>query len=214
MPVGEGERKWLLLLFSPLVMSDSLLPHGLQQARPLCPSPTPRVYSNSCPLSQWCHPTISSSVAPFSSCPQSFPASGSFPVSLLFASDGQGTGASASASILPMNIQSWFPLGLTDLILLSKRHSRVFSKTTIQKQQFFGSQLSLWSKSHICPSLLYLKWKTNKNLVYSTRNSVQRYMWAWMGGEFQGELTRVCVWLSCSTVHLKLTTLLIGYTTI
>ena len=214
MPVGEGERKWLLLLFSPLVMSDSLLPHGLQQARPLCPSPTPRVYSNSCPLSQWCPPTISSSVAPFSSCPQSFPASGSFPVSLLFASDGQGTGASASASILPMNIQSWFPLGLTDLILLSKRHSRVFSKTTIQKQQFFGSQLSLWSKSHICPSLLYLKWKTNKNLVYSTRNSVQRYMWAWMGGEFQGELTRVCVWLSCSTVHLKLTTLLIGYTTI
>ena len=200
----EDERKGLLLLFSPLVVSDSLLPHGLQHARPLCPSPTPRVYSNSCPLSQWCHPTISSSVAPFSSCPQSFPASGSFPVSLLFTSDGQGPGASASASILPMNIQSWFPLRLMDLILLSKRHSWVFSNTTIQKQQFFDSQLSLWSKSHVCPLLLYLKWITNKNLLYSTRNSVQRYMWAWMGGEFRGELTRVCVWLSCSSVPLKL----------
>ena len=124
--------------------------------------------------------------------------------SQFFASDGQRFGSSASASILPMNVQNWFPLELTDLILLSKRHSRVFSNTSIQKQQFFGSQPSLLSKSHICPSLLYLKWITKKNLLYSTRNSVQRYMWAWMGGEFRGELTHVCVWLNCFTVHLKL----------
>ena len=93
------------------VMSDSLQPHGLQHTRPPCPSPTPGVYSNSCPLSWWCHPTISSSVIPFSSCPQSFPASGSFPISQLFASGGQNIGVSASASILPVNIQDWFPLG-------------------------------------------------------------------------------------------------------
>ena len=201
---GEDKRKGLLLLFSPLVVSDSATQWTAARQASLSITITPEVHSNSCPLSQWCHPTISSSVAPFSSCPQSFPASGSFPVSFLFASDGQGTGASASASILPMNVQNWFPLELTDLILLSKRHSRVFSNTSIQKQQFFGSQPSLLSKSHICPSLLYLKWITKKNLLYSTRNSVQRYMWAWMGGEFRGELTHVCVWLNCFTVHLKL----------
>ena len=131
--------------FSCSVMSNSLRPHGLQHTRPPFPSPTRRVYSNSCPLSQWCHPTISSSVIPFSSCPQSFPASGSFPMNQLFTSDGQSIGASSSASVLPMNIQGWFPLGLTDLISLqSKGLSRVFSNTTVQKHQFFGSQPSLW----------------------------------------------------------------------
>ena len=113
-------------------MSDSLWPHGLQHARPPCPSPTPRVYSNSCPLSRWCHPTISSSVIPFSSCLQSFPASGSFLMSQLFASGSRSIGVSASAPVLPMNIQDWFPLGWTGWIsLLSKGLSRVFSNTTV-----------------------------------------------------------------------------------
>ena len=114
-------------------MSNSLRPHGLQHARPPCPSPTPRVYSDSCPLSRWCHPTISSSVIPFPSRLQSFPASGSFPVSQFFASGGQSCGVSASASVLPMNIQGWFPLGWTGWISLqSKELSRVFSNTTVQ----------------------------------------------------------------------------------
>ena len=113
-------------------MSDSLQLHGLQHARLLCPSPTPRAYSNSCPLSWWCHPTISSSVVPLSSCLQSLPASGSFPMSQLFASGDQSFGASASASVLPMNIQGWFPLGLTGLISLqSKGLAGVFSNTTV-----------------------------------------------------------------------------------
>ena len=134
--------------FSRSVVSDSLWPHGPQHARPPCPSPTPRVYSNSCPLSRWYHPTISSSVIPFSSCLQSFPASGSFTVSQFFTSGGQCIGVSASASVLPMNIQDWFPLGWTGWISLqSKRRSRVFSNTTVQKHQFFGSQLSLQSNS-------------------------------------------------------------------
>ena len=136
--------------FSSSVMSDSLQPHGLQHARPPCPSPPARVYSNSCPLSRWCHPTISSSVIPFSSCLQSFPASGSFPMSQFFASGSQSTGASASTSVLPMNIQDWFPLGWTGWIsLLSKGLSRVFSNTTVQKHQFFGAQPSLQSNSCI-----------------------------------------------------------------
>ena len=134
--------------FSHLVVSDSLRPHGLQHARPPCPSREftcpPRVYPNSAPLSRWCHPIFSSSVVPFSSCPQSFPASGSFPVSQLFASGGQRTGASASTSVLPMNIQDWSPLGWTGWISLqSKGLSRVFSNTIVQKHQFFGAQLSL-----------------------------------------------------------------------
>ena len=130
--------------FSGSVVSDSLWPHGLQHARLPCPSPTPRVYSNSCPLSQWCHPTISSSVTPFSSCLQSFPASGSFQMSQLFTSGGQSIGVSASTSVLSMNIQDWFPLGWTGWISLqSKGLSRVFSNTTVQKHQFFGTQLSL-----------------------------------------------------------------------
>ena len=120
-------------------------PMDCSTTRPPCPSPTPRVYSNSCPLSQWCHPTISSSVIPFSSHLQSFPASGSFQISQFFASRGQSTRVSPSASVLPMNIQGWFPLGLSGLILQSKGLSRVFSNTTVQKHQFFGAQLSLYS---------------------------------------------------------------------
>ena len=134
--------------FSRSVMSDSLWPHGSQHARPPCPSPTPRVYSNSCPLSQWCHPAISSSVVPFSSCPQSLPASGS--MSQLFAWGGQSIGDSALASVLPMNTQDWIPLGWTGWISLqSKGLSRVFSNITVQKHQFFCTQLSSQSNSHI-----------------------------------------------------------------
>ena len=137
------------------IMFNSLRPHGLQHARLPCPSPTPRACSNSCPLSPWCHATISSSVVPFSSCLQSFPASGSFLISQFFASGGQSIGALASASVLPMNIQGWFPLGLTSFISLqSKGLSRVFSNTTVQKHPFFGTQLSLWSNSHIHTWLL------------------------------------------------------------
>ena len=123
-------------------MSNFLQPHGLQHARLLFPSPTPWACSNSCPLSWWCHPTISSSVIPFSSHLQSFPASGSFPRSQSFTSGGQIIGV--SVSVLPMNIQDWFPLGLTGLISLhSKGLSRVFSNTTVQRHQFFGTPLSL-----------------------------------------------------------------------
>ena len=136
-------------------MSDSLRLHGLQHNRFPCPSLSPRVSSNSCPFRQWCYPSISSSVTPFSSCPQSFLASGYFPMSQLFALNGQSIGASASASVLPMTIQGWFPLGLTGLISLqSKGLSRVFSNTTVWKHQFFGTQPSLWSNSHICTRLL------------------------------------------------------------
>ena len=136
--------------FSCSVVFDYLQPHGLQHARPPCPSPTPGVYSNSWPLSQWFHPTISSSVVPFSSCPQSFPAWGSLQMSQPFASGGQSIGASASASVLPMKIQDWFLLGWTSWISLkSKGLSRVFSNTTVQKHQFFGTQLSLYSNCHI-----------------------------------------------------------------
>ena len=136
--------------FSHSVVSNSLWPHGLQHARPPCPSPTPGVYPNSCPLSWWCHPTISSSVVPFSSHLQSFPASGSFQMSQLFVWGGQSTGVSASTSVLPVNIQDWSPLGWTGWISLqSKGLSRVFSNTTVQKHQFFGFQLSSQSNSHI-----------------------------------------------------------------
>ena len=131
-------------------MSNSLQPHGLQHARPPCPSPTPRVYSDSCPLSWWCHPTISSSVVPFSSCPQSFSAPGSSPMSQVFAWSGQSIGVSASTSVLPMNTQDWSPLGWTSWISLqSKGLSRVLSNTAVQKHQFFGSQLSSQSNSHV-----------------------------------------------------------------
>ena len=142
------EHKQLSVQFSCSVMSDSLRPHERQHSRPPCPSPTPRVYPNPCPLNQWCHPSVSSSVVPFSSRLHSFPASGSFTVSQFFPSGGQSIGV--SASVLPMNIQNWFPLGLTGLIsLLSKGLSSVFSNITVPKHQFFGTQLSLQSNSHI-----------------------------------------------------------------
>ena len=141
----------LVVVFSHSVMSDSLQPHGLQHARLPCPSAFPGVCSHSCPLNRWCHPTISSSVVPFSSCLQSFPASGSFPMSQLFASSGRHIGASPSViSFFPMNIQGWFPLGLTGLIsFFSKGLSRVFSSIKVRKHQFFSARPSLWSNSHI-----------------------------------------------------------------
>ena len=136
--------------FSCSAMSNSLRPHESQHTRPPCPSPTPRVHPNSCASNRWCHPAISSSVIPFSSCPQSLPASGSFPVSQLFAWGGQSIGVSTSASVLPVNTQDWSPLGWTGWISLqSKGVARVFSSTTVQKHQFFGAQLSSQSNSHI-----------------------------------------------------------------
>ena len=146
--------KWFVrtvsVQFSRSVVSDSLQPHESQHARPPCPSPTPRVHSNSCPSSWWCQPAISPSVVPFSSCPQSLPASESFPMSQLFAWGGQSIGVSASASVLTMNTQDWSPLVWTGWISLqSKGLSRVFSNTTVQKHQFFGAQPSSQSNSHI-----------------------------------------------------------------
>ena len=136
--------------FSCSVMSNSLRPHELQHARPPCPSPTPGGHSDSHPSSRWCHPAISSSVIPFSSCPQSLPASESFPMSQLFTRGGQSTGVSASASFLPKNTQDWSSLGWTGWISLqSMGLSRVFSNTTVQKHQFFAVQLSSQSNSHI-----------------------------------------------------------------
>ena len=149
---GEGGHPCLvpdLCCCSVTQLCLTLRSHGLQHARLPCPSPTPRACSNSCPLSQWCHPTISFSVVPFS-CLQSFPASRSSPVSWLFTSGGQSIGASAQALALPMSIQGWSPLGLTGWIsLLSKGLRRVISNSTVQKHQFFSSQLSLWSDCHI-----------------------------------------------------------------
>ena len=143
---SNPEKFWVIVpmfQFSHSVISDSSRPHELQQTRPPCPSPTPGIYPNSCPLSWWCYPIISSSVIPFSSCLQSFPASGSFQMSQFFASGGQTIGVSVSASVLPMNIQDWFPLAWTGISLQSKELSRVFSNTTVQQHQFFGTQLSL-----------------------------------------------------------------------
>ena len=140
--VSQGITQWWFssVEFSHSVVSDSLRPHGLQHSGLPCPS----VYSNSCPSHRWCHPTVSFSVIPFSSCLQSFPGSGSFQMSQSFASGGQSTGVSASASVLPINIQDWFPLGFPGLISLqSKGLPRVFSNTTVKKHQFFGAQLSL-----------------------------------------------------------------------
>ena len=179
---------YILLLFSRSVMSDSLWPHGLQHAELPCPSPSPGACSNSCSLSQWCHSTISSSVVPFPSCLQSFPASGSFLMSWLFASGDHSTGASVSASVFLMNIQVWFPLGLPGWISLqSKGLSRVFSSTTAQKHQFFGAQPSLWSNSHIHTWLLekpklwlydfgVLTGEDEHTSVYSTIFSIHTYI--------------------------------------
>ena len=141
--------------FSHSVVSDSLRPHESQHTRPPCPSPTPRVHSNSCPSSQWCHPATSSSVVPFSSCPQSLSVSESFPMAQLFAWSGQSTGVSVLASFLPKNTQDQFPLEWTGWISLqSKGLSRVFSNTTVQKHQFFSTQPSSQSNSQIHTWLL------------------------------------------------------------
>jgi len=144
-----SETEFSVVSFSSVQSLSCVQLHGLQHARLPCLSPTPRACSNSCPSSQWCHPIISSSVIPFSSCLQFFPASGSFPVSQFFASDSQSLGASASASVLPMNIQDWLPLWMTGLISLqSKGLSRVFSNTTVQKHQFFGAFFMEYSHFH------------------------------------------------------------------
>ena len=157
--------------FSRSVVSDSLQPHESQHARPPCPSPTPGVHSNSCPYSQWCHPAISSSIIPFSFCPQSLPASGSFPMSQLFAWGGQSIGVSASASVLPMNTQDWSPLGWTGWISLqSKGLSRVFSSSTIQKHQFFSVQLS--SKFQLSHPYM----TTGKTIALTRRTLVSKVM--------------------------------------
>ena len=155
LPAALASRRGRKYVLSCSVVSDSLWPHELQHARPPCPSPTPGVHPNSCVSSRWCHPAISSSVVPFSSCPQSFPARGSFPMSKLFARGGQSIGISASTSALPMNTQDWSPLGWTGWISLqSKGLSRVFSSTAVQKHQFFSAQLSSQSNSHIHTWLL------------------------------------------------------------
>ena len=164
----------IMLFFSSSVVSDSSQPHGLEHIRLSCPSQSPGVCSNSCPLSRWCHPIIPPSVIPFFSCSKSFPASGPFQMSQLFTSSGQSTGA--SASVLPMNIQGWFLLGLTGLIsLLSKRLSRVFSNTTVWKHQLFGTQPSLWSNSHIAT------WLQKKPAIVLT---IQTFVWKMMSQLF------------------------------
>ena len=171
---AEPSRKWLLfitvitttvLLFSCSVVSDSLRPHELQHARLPRPSLSPGVGSNSRPLSRWCHPTISSSVIRFCSCLMSFPTSGSFPVSRLFESGGQSIRASVSASVLPVNIQGWFPLGLTGVIaLLCEGLSRAFSNTTVQRHQFFGTQLQvlITVEKKVIISLMPFLWSLNR----------------------------------------------------
>ena len=156
--------------FSSSVMSDTLWPHGLQHARPPCPSPTPRVYSSSCSSSRWCHPAISSSVVPFASCPQSLPASGSFPMSQLFAWDGQSIGVSASASLLPMNTQDWSPLGCTGQISLqSEGLSRVFSNTTVPKASIF------WRSAFFIVQLSHTYMTTGKTIALTRRTFLTKW---------------------------------------
>ena len=158
-------------------MSDSLRPHGLQHTRLTCPSLTPRPDSNSCPLSRWCHPTISSSVVPFSSCLQSFPASGSFPMSQFFASGDQSIGASASASVLPINIQDWFPLGWSDWISLqSKGLSRFFSNTTVQKHLWPLKVKILWRLAFFMVQLSHPYMTTGKTIALTRWTSVGKVM--------------------------------------
>ena len=175
--------------FSHSVVSDSLRPHELELTRLPCPSPTPRAYPNSCPLHWWCHPTISSSVVPFSSCLQSFPELRSFPMSQFFASDGQSIGVSASTSVLLMNIQDWFPLGWSGWISWqSKGLSRVFSSTTVQKHQFFSAQPSLWSNSHIRIPEFLSKYQWD---LPRTRTNNLKFVWKykrpWVGKRILGK---------------------------
>ena len=160
-----------VVVFQSLSRVQLLQPHGLLHIRFPCPSLSPRVCWNSCPLSQWRYLTISSSAALFSSCPQSLPASGSFPMSQLFTSGGQSIGVLVSTSVLPRNIQGWFPLGLTSMIsLLSKGLSRVFSSTTVQKHQFFSTQPSLWSNSHFHALIIWTFVGKVISLLLNTRS--------------------------------------------
>ena len=169
---------WLFTQFSSVqfsrsVMSDALWPHELQHARPPCPKPTPGVHPNSCPSSRWCHPTISSSVVPFSSCPLSSPASESFQMSQLFASGGQSTGVSASTLVLPVRTQDWSPLGWTGWISLqSKGCSRVFSNTTVQKHQFFIYKCESWTIKKTDAFKLWC-WRRLLRVPWSARRSNQ-----------------------------------------
>ena len=180
-PVHAWSLVVVSVQFSCSVVFDSLWPRESHHARPPCPPPTPGVYSNSCPLSRWCQPAISSSVIPFSSCPQSLPASESFPMSQLFAWGGQSIGVSALASVLPKNTQGWSPLEWTGWISVqSKGLSRVFSNTTVQKHQFFGSQLSSQSNSHIhtWPSGCLLTHKyCNTNYIYTQSGRLDSRIW-------------------------------------
>ena len=190
------------------VVSDSLQPHRQQHSRLPFPSPSPRACSKSCPLSQWCHPTISSSVIPFSSCLQYFPASGSFPMSQLFTSGGLSFGASASVSVPSMNIQDWFPLGLTGLTSLqSKGLSRVFSSTTVQQRQFLRAYLSLWSSSHLymtsvpCQTMTSTIWTFVGRVMSLFFNMLSRFVIAFL----PSSMLLVTSWLhSPSTVTLEL----------
>ena len=191
-------------------MSDSLAPHGLQHTRLLCPPLSPRICSSSCPLSWWCHPTISVSVAPFSSFPQSFRASGSFPMSCLFIPGGQSIGASASASVLPMNIQGWFPLGLTDLISLqSKRLSRVFSNTTVQKHQFFGAHMTTGKTKALAKwifvsKVISLLFNALSRLVIAFLSRSKRLLISWLHSSTDRHLGCVSQsWLSWIMLHWK-----------
>ena len=166
-------------------MSDSLWPHELQHGSLPCPSPTPRACLNSCPSSRWCHPTVSTSVVPFSSSLQSFPASGSFPRSQFFVSGGHRIGALPSASVLPMHIQGWFPLGLIGLIfLLCKGLSGVFSNTAVQKHQFFGVQSPLWSNSHLFmttgKAIALTKWTFVGKVISLLFNMLSRFIIAFL----------------------------------
>ena len=175
-----------MLLFCRSVVSDPLWPHGAKHVRCPCPSPSPRACSDSSPLNWWCHPTISSSVFPFSSCLQPFPASGAFQRSQFFTSDCQSTGVSASAPVLPMNIWGWFPLGFTGLISLqSQGLSRVFSNTTVQKHQLFSTQFSLWSNPHIYIWLLgktiaLTRWTIFGKVMCLLLNTLSRFVIAFL----------------------------------
>ena len=175
--------------FSHSVMSNSLWSHGLQHAGLPCPSPTPRACSNSCPSNLWCHPTISSSVVPFSSCPQSFPASGSFQMSQSFPSGGQSIGVSASESVLPMNIQDWSPLGWTGWIsLLSEGRSRVFSNSTVQKHQFFSAQ------PFFGPTL---------TSIHDTGKTAALTMWTFVGKVMSPLFNMLSRWVTGSLLSLE-----------
>ena len=202
-----------LVQFNHSVVSNSLWPHGLQHARLTCPLPTPRACSNPCPLSQRCHPTISSSVVLFSSWLQSSPASGSFPMSQFLTSDGQSVGASVSATVLPMNIQDWFSLGLSGLIsLLSKGLSRVFSNTKVQKHQFFGTQLSLnptltskhdyWKLANYC--LCFLKYCLGWSCFSSKEQASFNFMAAvTICSDFGAQENKVSHWFHCFPIYLS-----------